>query len=62
VTVDEVRIPVDGDPFTAFSSRDENHPHACMDGYVYIGRITEQDGEEVEVIEAIPCRRCREGV
>ena len=34
-------------------------PHACMGGYVYIGHLVEgEDGEEVEVVEAVPCRRC----
>ena len=34
------------------------HPHACLEGVVYIGRLVEEDGEEVEIIEAVPCRRC----
>jgi hypothetical protein len=35
-------------------------PHACTDGVVYIGHPVEDPGtgEEVEVIEAVPCRRC----
>jgi hypothetical protein len=35
-------------------------PHACTDGVVYIGHLVEDPGtgEEVEVIEAVPCRRC----
>ena len=33
-------------------------PHACYEGVVYIGYLVEQDGEEVEVVEAVPCRRC----
>jgi hypothetical protein len=33
-------------------------PHACYEGVVYIGRLVEEDGEEVEVVEAVPCRRC----
>ena len=35
-------------------------PHACTDGVVYIGHLAEDpgSGEEVEVIEAVPCRRC----
>jgi hypothetical protein len=35
-------------------------PHACNDGVVYIGHLVEDPGtgEEVEVIEAVPCRRC----
>jgi hypothetical protein len=41
----------------AHPSTDES-PHACLEGVVYIGRLVEEDGEEVEVIEAVPCRRC----
>jgi hypothetical protein len=35
-------------------------PHACYEGVVYIGHLVEDPGtgEEVEVVEAIPCRRC----
>ena len=33
-------------------------PHACLEGVVYIGRLVEEDGEEVEIIEAVPCRLC----
>jgi hypothetical protein len=35
-------------------------PHACNDGVVYIGHLVEDPGtgEEAEVIEAVPCRRC----
>jgi uncharacterized protein YciI len=33
-------------------------PHACLEGLVYIGHLVEEDGEEVEVVEAVPCRRC----
>jgi len=33
-------------------------PHGCMDGLVFIGHMIEEDGEEVEVVEAVPCRRC----
>ena len=33
-------------------------PHACTDGVVYIGHLVEEDGEEVEVFEAVPCRKC----
>jgi hypothetical protein len=39
------------------------HPHACIDGYVYIGYVVESpddlDGEVVQY-EKIPCRRCAE--
>jgi hypothetical protein len=35
--------------------RGQDHPHACWDGYVYLG-YTDEDGEEQ--IEKLPCRRC----
>jgi len=32
-----------------------------MGGYVFIGHmIADECGEEVEVVEAVPCRRCAE--
>jgi hypothetical protein len=40
---------------------DQDHPHACIDGWVYLGRIVESehdlDGEVVEY-ERVPCHRC----
>jgi hypothetical protein len=35
-------------------------PHVCYQGVVYIGRVVEDPGtgEEVEVFEAVPCRKC----
>jgi hypothetical protein len=34
-------------------------PHACYEGVIYIGHlVVGDDGEEAEVIEALPCRRC----
>jgi hypothetical protein len=41
---------------------DQDHPHACLDGYVYLGytALDEETGEEVERVEALPCRRCAE--
>ncbi len=59
--MDTKRIPPAGDPFTAapHDHQDEG-PHACTDGVVYIGYLVEEDGEEVEVVEAVPCRRCAE--
>ena len=36
-------------------------PHACTDGIVFIGHlVVGEDGEEIEVIDAVPCRRCAE--
>jgi len=38
-------------------------PHGCMNGLVFIGHLIEDEtGEEVEVVEAVPCRRCNAGV
>ena len=33
-------------------------PHGCIGGYVFIGYLLEEDGEEREIIESAPCRRC----
>jgi hypothetical protein len=41
----------------------DTHPHACaLSGIVLIGVVIEDEdtGEEVEILEAIPCRRCAE--
>ena len=60
-TVDEHTISPAGDPFHAAPLASlQDHPHACMGGYVYLGytAIDEETGEEVERIEALPCRRC----
>ena len=42
------------------STEEQNHPHACLNGYVYLGytALDEGTGEEVERVEALPCRRC----
>jgi hypothetical protein len=38
---------------------DQDHPHACLNGYIYLGyTYVGEDGDEVETYEAIPCRRC----
>jgi hypothetical protein len=44
------------------SNEDQDHPHACLHGYVYLGYtvLDEETGEEVERVEALPCRRCAE--
>ncbi len=34
-------------------------PHACLEGFLYVGHlVVGEDGEEVEVVEAVPCPRC----
>jgi hypothetical protein len=42
------------------STEDQDHPFACLNGYIYLGytAFDEETGEEVERIEALPCRRC----
>ncbi len=59
--MDEVRIPPAGDGFYAKGLHDDqDHPHACMDGLVFLTYtlFDEEVGDEVERIEAVPCRRC----
>ena len=44
---------------TPHPSTEEEIPHGCYEGVVYIGHMVEgADGEEVEAFEAVPCRRC----
>jgi SWIM zinc finger len=43
--------------------RPQDHPHACLDGYIYLGQMVESAHDlagEVEVYERLPCRRCAE--
>ena len=44
------------------SSGEDTHPHACWDGFVFLtySAFDEEVGDEVEKIEAVPCRRCTE--
>ena len=45
-----------GDPF-AYAGGET--PHGCIDGWVYLGFEGEdENGEHVEEIERVPCRRC----
>ncbi len=37
----------------------EERPHGCYDGWVFLGFEGEdENGEHVEEIERVPCRRC----
>ena len=44
-----------------YSCLERPRPHACIDGWVFLGRVFESehdlDGEVVEY-ERVPCRRC----
>ena len=44
------------------STKEQDHPHACLNGYIYLGYtdFDEETGEEVERVESLPCRRCAE--
>jgi len=45
--------------FTAPSTHPATECSACYEGLVFIGHLVEDEsGEEVEVVEAVPCRRC----
>ena len=59
--MDERTISPAGDPFYA-ASNDQDHPHACNDGWVTIGQmvVDEQRGEETEEYALYLCRRCAE--
>jgi hypothetical protein len=39
----------------------EEPPHACYEGWIYLGfsKGEDESGEHVEEIECVPCRRCR---
>jgi hypothetical protein len=42
-----------------YSSLERLRPHACTNGWVFVGHLVLGDGgEEVEVVESVPCRRC----
>jgi hypothetical protein len=60
--VDDVKSTVAGGPFAHAGSRceDQDHPHGCHSGVVYIGHMVEdpETGEEVEAFEPVRCRRC----
>jgi hypothetical protein len=46
--------------FRPNSTEEDTHPHACCDGLVFLTytAFDEEIGDEVERIEAVPCRRC----
>jgi hypothetical protein len=56
VTVDNIESSAPAHP----STEDQDHPHACLNGYIYLGYTVfdEETGEEVEQVEAVLCRRC----
>ena len=40
-----------GFPFEAVSGRCHSETHVCYEGPVYVGYMTEEDGEEVECVD-----------
>jgi hypothetical protein len=44
------------------TNKEHHGCHACFEGVVYVGYMIQDDqiGEEVEVFDALPCRRCQE--
>jgi hypothetical protein len=59
ITVDTQKSSV----FRPTEDSEDSHSHACYDGVVYMiyTVFDEEVGDEVERIEAIPCRRCAVG-
>jgi hypothetical protein len=43
-----------------YSGLERLRPHGCYDGLVYIGHLAvdPETGDEVEIVEAVRCRRC----
>jgi hypothetical protein len=39
-------------------SSTEERPCACYESLLFIGHLVQEDSEEVEDVEAVPCRRC----
>jgi hypothetical protein len=60
VTVDNRSVAHSGHPSTEREPEDQDHPHACNDGWVTLGQIVldEETGEEVEEFAMYLCRRC----
>lgn len=46
--------------FRPSEANEDHHPHACMDGLVFLTYTVfdENPGDEVEIYEVIPCSRC----
>jgi hypothetical protein len=57
------RYPVDTAESSVFRPErpeEDLHPHACTDGPVFLAYTVfdEEIGDQVERLEAVPCRRC----
>ncbi len=55
------RNPIIREPYPEVPT-DQETPHGCYEGWVYRGFEGEdENGEHVEEIERVPCRRCNGG-
>ncbi len=53
------RNPIIREPHEKALAPTDETPHGCYDGWVYFGFEGEdENGEHVEEIERVPCRRC----
>ena len=56
----ESSAPTDEMVETHYASLERAACPFCYDGWVFLGyEIVDENGEHVEVIERVPCRRCR---
>ena len=39
---------------------EEERPHGCYEGFVYIGHMVEDGHGDELVFEAVPCKRCKQ--
>ena len=54
------RNPIIREPKRGIPAPTDETPHGCYEGWVYIDFEGEnENGENVEEIERVPCRRCR---
>jgi hypothetical protein len=59
VLLSERGLSPSGDPH---KDHEEQRPHACLSGWIFVGYLVEdENGDEVEVFEPVPCKRCEEG-
>ena len=60
MATDTVHDDHDNSVETHYSGLERLRPHDCVDGYLFRGRIhLDETGEEIEVYDLVPCRRCR---
>ena len=58
--MDEHTISPAGDPFHAAPEGQDEHPHACNDGWVTLSQLVvdPETGQETEEFALYLCRRC----